>query len=630
MPGNVDIQGYVFPPFRGLDLKDAPLDVPAQFSRSANFIDFDLLGAIQKAKGPARFNGIQLAGNDSVYGIYEYIQNDGDRFIIAYTSDGKFWKISSAGVATDITPANVTIGVNKIPHFATMNNLCIIGDGTNPPIYIYDAVSNATIFELGLTAPASAPSGAPGAAGVLTGAYTYKVVFVSPTGAKSNAGPASVVVNPAAQQVNLTLIPINVDTAENVSAREIYRVAAGGIVYYYVTTINDNVTTVYTDNIADTALGPRLIEEREKPPAGLRGFVEYAGSLYGYIENGHDLLYTQVNEPEAWGAFNTEPIVPGDGGPITGLGKINDLVVFKRRSIHLWQGIPGMFRRLQRSAKVGCVAHRTIRNVELPDGGDVLFFLSQYGPYAFDEERYYDISREIQPIFSGKDANHVFNASQGEKCSAEYDQQTKKYFLSICVNGATDPNLLLVYDIYAEAWSRREPFYVASLTTQTQSTGLEQVLAGDSRSDVINGGFTFHLDVADSWFGDDYEGEYITAWNPFGYPDQEKTLRYISLDLIAEGDVILFVDLYVDGEEFPRKSFPISLTIGGAIWDAESTLWDEAEFADQDYLHKIQGTGPVNGTNFSFGFRTSIKNAPWKLLKFRTRFQVLPISGDRR
>lgn len=630
MPGEIPIQGYSFPPFRGLDLKDAPLDVPAQFSRSANFIDFDLLGAIQKAKGPAAFNSIQLSGHGAVYGIYEYIQNDGDKFIIAYTSDGKLWKISSIGVATDITPANVTVGTGKIPHFATMNNLCIIGDGANPPIYIYDAVTNATIFELGLTAPSTACSGAPGAAGVLTGAYKYKYVFVSPTGAKSNASPASAVVNPAAQQVNLTLIAVNGDTAENTSAREVYRTAAGGEVYYFVTTIADNVTTTYTDNTADTALGPRLIEEREKPPSGLRGFVEYAGSLYGYVENGHDLLYTQVNEPEAWGAFNTEPIVPGDGGPITGLGKINDLVVFKRRSIHLWQGIPGMFRRLQRSAKVGCVAHRTIRNVELPDGGDVLFFLSQYGPYAFDEERYYDISREIQPIFSGRDANHIFNASQGEKCSAEYDQQTKKYFLSICVNGATDPNLLLVYDVYAEAWSRREPFYVASLTTQTQSTGLEQVLAGDSRSDVTNGGFTFHLDVSDSWFGGDYEGEYITAWNHLGFPDQEKTLRYISLDLIAEGDVILYVDLYVDGEEFPRKTYPISLSAGGAVWDAESTLWDEALFADQDYLHKVVGTTPITGTNFSFGFRTSIKDAPWKLLKFRNRFQVLPISGDRR
>jgi hypothetical protein len=104
-------------------------------------------------------------------------------------------------------------------------------------------------------------------AGNLTGAYKYAVAFITGywkggvgTGTlqeqgNTGGGTVSATVSPSAQQVNVTAIPTGpVGTV----ARAIYRTKAGGSTYYLLTQINDNTTTSYTDNIADTSLGAQM------------------------------------------------------------------------------------------------------------------------------------------------------------------------------------------------------------------------------------------------------------------------------------------------------------------------------------------------------------------------------------
>lgn len=105
-------------------------------------------------------------------------------------------------------------------------------------------------------AQATALTAATGIAGVLTGAYFYAVTYVTATGETSiGLGLGSTVVNPSAQQVNLTNIPVSADTS--VTSRKIYRTPAGGALdsAKLLTTIADNTTTIFTDNVADGSLG---------------------------------------------------------------------------------------------------------------------------------------------------------------------------------------------------------------------------------------------------------------------------------------------------------------------------------------------------------------------------------------
>lgn len=98
-----------------------------------------------------------------------------------------------------------------------------------------------------------APIAAVGSATGLTGVYSYLVTFVTAAG-ETEAGVASNSITLANQKGNLSSIPVS--PCRSVTARKIYRTAAGGSTYGLVTTISDNTTTTLTgDSLADGSLG---------------------------------------------------------------------------------------------------------------------------------------------------------------------------------------------------------------------------------------------------------------------------------------------------------------------------------------------------------------------------------------
>lgn len=102
------------------------------------------------------------------------------------------------------------------------------------------------------TAALASPA-APG--NVDNGAHRYLVTFVTAAG-ETEAGAVSSAVTVSDKTVNgqvaLTAIPTG---GANVTARKIYRTAAGGTTYLLLATIANNTATTYTDNIADASLG---------------------------------------------------------------------------------------------------------------------------------------------------------------------------------------------------------------------------------------------------------------------------------------------------------------------------------------------------------------------------------------
>ena len=94
-----------------------------------------------------------------------------------------------------------------------------------------------------------------GAGNVDNGAHRYLVTFVTSDG-ETQAGDVSSSVTVADKTVNgkvsLSAIPLG---SSIVTSRKIYRTTAGGSTYLLLTTIADNTTTTYTDNIADSGLG---------------------------------------------------------------------------------------------------------------------------------------------------------------------------------------------------------------------------------------------------------------------------------------------------------------------------------------------------------------------------------------
>lgn len=123
-------------------------------------------------------------------------------------------------------------------------------------LYIYFNMSNPILhtgFDLAqpVTSPNVRPDSASGALSAST--YQYKISFVTRFG-ETTCGPASSAATPLNGSLLLTNIPT--DSVSNAQARRIYRTGAGNTLpFRFVATLDDNITTTYTDITADGDLG---------------------------------------------------------------------------------------------------------------------------------------------------------------------------------------------------------------------------------------------------------------------------------------------------------------------------------------------------------------------------------------
>lgn len=171
------------------------------------------------------------------------------RAVVAASADGKFLNYKSGELGfIGISDQALTNGNNfSIP---TFNNIVNGFSGLTP---------GGTVFADFVVAPgaATAAIASPAAPGdVDDGAHDYKVTLVTAQG-ETIGGTASGSVTIADKSVNgkieLTAIPIS--TNGNVTARKIYRRFNAAGTYKLLTTIAENTTTIFTDNVANASLG---------------------------------------------------------------------------------------------------------------------------------------------------------------------------------------------------------------------------------------------------------------------------------------------------------------------------------------------------------------------------------------
>ena len=173
-------------------------------------------------------------------------------------------QVTTAGNTTTnaITVGGLTVDTNVLVVDPTNNR---VGFGTTTPAYRVD-VQGTTLVDSTVSAQGAFninPLAAPPAIGGYTlsagtnlgvGTYYYFVVYVTALGETSAGANLTVVTTTGNTTVNLTGIPISSDP--RVTARKLYRTKLGGTTdnQWFLATINDNVTTTYTDSIADASL----------------------------------------------------------------------------------------------------------------------------------------------------------------------------------------------------------------------------------------------------------------------------------------------------------------------------------------------------------------------------------------
>lgn len=140
-----------------------------------------------------------------------------------------------------------------------MPSLRVFAAPASEPVTVAEVMRHLRIDDSNLEPAPAAPTVAlssPSAAGdVDNGAHRYLVTFVTDDG-ETQAGTPSAAVTVTDKSVNgkvtVSGIPLG---GGAVTARKLYRTAAGGSAYLLCATIADNTTTTWQDNLADASLG---------------------------------------------------------------------------------------------------------------------------------------------------------------------------------------------------------------------------------------------------------------------------------------------------------------------------------------------------------------------------------------
>lgn len=241
----------------GLDLKSSPTKSFENACSLGLNVDYSIDGAVATRNGSSIVNSLagvpqQISGTPTGLGFYEYKNSDGTSVQIYVAGTTIYHGLS--------TPAAVVTGLTAglIPDFefivTTGGEYLIFGNGTDTNLKF----DGTTWTNLSLPQP-TAPTAVNFAAGVLgVGDYDYYVSYAVTVGGiiiqESELSPIGSVTIPANRQIRVT-IPTCTETvlagvSQQCNARVIYRVSPTSAgVAYRLTTITDNVTTTYDDNV---------------------------------------------------------------------------------------------------------------------------------------------------------------------------------------------------------------------------------------------------------------------------------------------------------------------------------------------------------------------------------------------
>lgn len=334
-----------------------------------------------------------------------------------------------------------------------------------------------------LDAPGAATV-AVGAAGVLTGTYSYKVTFVNDFG-ETSAGTVSANVVPATQKIDVSAIPTGSTTEPYaVRYRKLYRTEAGGSTYKLVTTITDNTTTTYTDNTADGSLGttPPSINRCSKIPRCVDGAV-FQSRLY--IGNNKDANTNGVNfyPWRVWFSVVDDCLdfnVTDQNGTyfgyfdiptlesITGMAVVGTrLIIFTARSMWAWDG----YRVIEVSRAIGTPSGGTIAQ-----GDQYIYFLDFSGAYRFNGGVPVLISRSIEKSIR---AIQTFTACRGAVFNSQYYLLCNT--LTDVVEDISLTQAILVYDEIGNRWST----WVVNASNTISSLGVYAYRSGGTIEETL-------------------------------------------------------------------------------------------------------------------------------------------------
>ena len=321
-------------------------------------------------------------------------------------------------------------------------DLLFRADGVNTPLK-YDGT---TVTKWGIAAPGSGVTAADGGSvGNVNGTVLYKVTFVTAT-AESNGNATGTSITVVNRNVSLTNIPTG---GTDVTKRRIYRTKNGGAIYYFLTQINDNVTTIYTDDTLDSGLDVsiELPVDNDMPPTDLEFIEPFKNRVFAVARsNLRELLFSELFEPEGFPVDYGVTIPFPEGDKIIGLKTRGDLLfIYGMSTVFVLIGdSPFNFTIRQTFADEGFVAQKAVVEVE-----NVVMGPTRFGFQAFDGANARILSIEIEPTL-----REEIDLAKLDSFDGAYDFENRVVRWSVPLKSGGRGEV--VYDLFRRGWTRSD------------------------------------------------------------------------------------------------------------------------------------------------------------------------------
>ena len=561
----------------GLNTRDADSEISDTELSGIRDFRLDRKGALSIRPG---FNTIfaSEAGTDAIMTQAGYYQAGSTAEHIFTSLTDIYVRVagstSTATIKTGLTGSGLVFGISQF------FDKLFMGNGTDN-IQVYNGTD---VDDFGYEIPGSGVSAAEGAAGVLENKeYQYHVTYYYADGeSNSNATPTSITPS-ASKKVELTSIPTG---GTRVTQRRLYRTAGDGSTFKLLTTISDNTTTVYSDNIADSGLGADMDTDNTfTAPQLCKYMIPHKARNWfaGDATLPSRLFFSKSLEPESVPSLNFIDIGANDGDIITGLiVNLGVLVIFKRYSTWILSGdVPNgadadmVLERI--NPTIGCVSNQTARNA----ANDVIFLSPSQGVFRLQRVILSDsesmdtkaLSDKIEPTLL-----EDMNIARFPFAHAEIFNH--KYHLYLAPVGQTSITRALVLELSGMnpeveqtiAWTQYYNQHMASSTLFRHTDG-EHLYLGDNTNGFC---FEFGTNASD-------DGSAITAYATSKYFDIGSFINYkVGRDLFLHGRASedyeftqrVFLNLVEAGTA--TESQITQAFTGGGVVGAESVMYDEA------------------------------------------------------
>lgn len=454
-------------------------------------------------------------------------------YLIAQGGSNLYKMDLTTGVATALTlPTGVTIDSTRKPRFAVLNNWVVV---VNSPSRNLAIDPEGTVRVLVPRGPTFGPTLASSGTG-LTGAYQMKVSFVVQNSdgellMESPLSPASASFTAANQGLSITRIAQSTD---DITARRLYRTAAGGTSYYQLMDVDGNTATSLINNTADASLSllPTLSSTLTAPAGTVSGvrmkmITEWKSRLWGVADDItllDTVFVSETNKVYAWpNSVVAYPTGQDAQGIVGFVARKNQLGILKRSGLWAIIGASGSTGIALGNMQVQQVTKDDVAGSGSPDTilvvNDAAYWLGNDGVYEWTDQGLKNISDEqVAPWFK---TDTYFNRSQFPNAFARYNASRNQVEFHLAAAGSSNIDRWVSFNLKTRTWFG--PHQTAALTPThaahlRDDNGLPVTLVGGSDGVVYVGNQATYRDGAASIIDFDCYGPFHHA----GMPDVQK------------------------------------------------------------------------------------------------------------